>query len=386
MIFRGLACGSVSKVRFFPMLPAPEQCFFDSYRTARAAFVEAASAAGAKSETFTHPSAIGAAGEPIQIDLAAFGRAGAPRILLVVSGTHGLEGPAGSAAQIALIRSGLLSGLPDDLLVLLVHALNAWGFANGSRTTENNVDLNRNFIDWRRDPPPNAGYPALHEILCPRDWTRESLARAKRSLDDWIATHGRGAYLDVLLRGQYAFPDGLGFGGEGPEWSNLTLKRILRGWCARAERVAVIDWHTGIGGYGEPFFLCFNAPGGDLQKRCLRWWGQPAAAPAFSEGEERPGYTGLVFNGVESLLSGAEVAGGVIEIGTRPVDEMLAALRVDRWLRFAAADARSDADRQSLRRDLAEAYCPQDPNWRASVVAHATELHRRTLEGLQAWH
>ena len=368
------------------MSPATEQCFFDTYRAARAAFVEAASAARAKAETFTHPSAIGPAGEPIRIDLAAFGRAGAPKILLAVSGTHGLEGLAGSAAQIAFIRSGLLSGLPDDLLVILVHALNAWGFAYGSRTTENNVDLNRNFIDWRSDPPSNGDYPALHEVLCPRDWTEGSLARSRRALDDWIATHGRGAYLDVLLRGQYAFPDGLGFGGEGPEWSNLTLKRILRGWCGRAERVAVIDWHTGIGGYGEPFFLCFNEPGGDLQKRCLAWWGQPAASPGFSEGEERPGYTGLVFEGIRSLLSDAAVAGGVIEFGTRPVDEMLLALRVDRWLRFAPADSRSDETREALRRDLAEAYCPTDPNWRAGVVARATDLHRRTLEGLRAWH
>ena len=367
------------------MAPIVEQCFFDSYRRARAAFLDAARQAGARVSTHTHPSAKGSDGQPIHVDAALFGRPDAPKILLAVSGTHGLEGLAGSAAQIALIRSGLLQRLPDKVRVVLVHALNAWGFANGSRTTENNVDLNRNFIDWSGEPPPNADYAELHATLCPRDWTAESLARSGAEIESWIAKHGRSAFLDRLLRGQYAFPDGLGFGGEGPEWSNVVLKDIVRSLCGGAERVAVIDWHTGIGGYGEPFFLCFNRPGGDLQRRCLAWWGQREAAPAFSEGEERPGYTGLVFLGIQELLGSAAVAGGVIEFGTRPVDEMLMALRVDRWLRFAPAGARSDESREALRRDLAEAYCPSDRSWRASVVAHATELHRRTLEGLKDW-
>jgi hypothetical protein len=362
-----------------------DRSFFDNYADSRAAFLDAARQAGARSASFTHPGATGPDRLPIHIDVAAFGSPAAPSLMLVISGTHGLEGLAGSAAQIALMRSGLLGSLAAQVRVVLVHALNAWGFANGSRTTENNVDLNRNFIDWSGEPPANEDYPELHAMLCPRDWTAASLSRSGESIARWIDAHGRSAFLDRLLRGQYAFPDGLGFGGEGPEWSNVTLKEIVRGWCRGAERVAVIDWHTGIGGYGEPFFLCFNRPGSELQRRCLSWWDQSEAAPVFSEGEERPGYTGLVFLGIQELLAGASVPGGVIEFGTRPVDEMLMALRVDRWLRFAPADARSDEPREALRRDLAEAYCPSDRNWRASVLAHATELHRRTLEGLKAW-
>jgi hypothetical protein len=359
--------------------------FFKSYNAARAGFLEAAGAAGARIQSHRHPWAQGPDGGPIHIDVAAFGGDRPSKVLLVISGTHGLEGLAGSAAQIAFTQSGLLSELPALVRVVLVHGLNAWGFAHGSRTTENNVDLNRNFIDWSGGPPSNDDYAVLHPMLCPQDWTDESLICSGQAIDAWIAANGRGAYLDRLLRGQYAIPDGLGFGGKGPEWSNRTLREIVRTWCGHAERLAVIDWHTGIGGYGEPFFLCFNRPGSELQKRCFDWWGQQAAAPAFSEGEERPCYTGLVYQGIHSLLPGAAVAGGVIEFGTRPVDEMLMALRVDRWLRFAQAEARSDKTREALRRDLAEAYCPSDAGWRDSVVAHATELHRRTLEGLKAW-
>jgi hypothetical protein len=367
------------------MRPKVEPDFPNSYDAARQAFLEAARQAGARTASYAHPTARSPEGSPICIDVAVVGKDRAPKILLVISGTHGLEGLAGSASQIAFLRSGLSHDLPADVRVVLVHALNAWGFAHGSRTTENNVDLNRNFIDWKRKPPPNEDYAQLHGVLCPSDWNGAALERSQAEIDGWIAMHGRSAYLDRVLRGQYEFADGLGYGGSGPEWSNTTLAEIVRRWCVGAERVAVIDWHTGIGGYGEPFFLCFNAPGSELQRRCLAWWGQREAAPAFSEGEARPSYTGLVFLGIKELLSGAAVAGGVIEFGTRPVDEMLIVLRADRWLRFAPAGARSDQPREALRRDLAEAYCPSDPTWRAGVVGHAIDLQRRTLEGLKGW-
>jgi hypothetical protein len=364
---------------------AVEQNSRNSYMASRHAFLEAARGAGAQTASYAHPTALDPEGRRICIDVAAAGKEGAPKILLVISGTHGLEGPAGSTAQTELLRSGLVGAAPGDVRIVLLHALNAWGFAHGSRTTENNVDLNRNFIGWGRTPPPNGDYAELHAALCPRDWTPASLGRSQAEIDGWIAVHGRSAYLDRVLRGQYEFPDGLGYGGTGPEWPNAVLAEILPRWCAGAERVAVIDWHTGIGAYGEPFFLCFNAPGSELQRRCLEWWGQREASPSFTEGAARPTYTGLVFLGIQQMMTGASVAGGVIEFGTRPVDEMLQALRVDRWLRFAPSDAQSDRRRDELRRDLAEAYCPSDPNWHARVVAQATELHRRTLEGLIAW-
>jgi hypothetical protein len=366
------------------MSAAAKQCFSSSYPEARARFLDEAARAGGWPESHAHPAAQGPSGEPIQIDLARFGRPGAPKVLLVLSGTHGLEGYAGSAAQIDFMQSGLLRVLPSDVLVVLVHGLNAWGFAHGSRTTENNVDLNRNFIDARQGPPANPHYATLHPALCPADWTRASLADTGEAIAGFIARHGRSAFLDYMVRGQYAFPDGIGYGGAGPEWPNRTLAIILEDHCRSARRVAVIDWHTGVGAHGEPFFLCFNRPGSALERRCLDWWGQKTST-GFSEGEERPSYTGLVYQGIERMLGHAEVAGGVIEFGTRPVDDMVEALRLDRWLRFAAPGARSDQPREALRRDLLEAYCPSEETWRSRILAHAARLHRGTLDGLIAW-
>jgi uncharacterized protein DUF2817 len=367
------------------MTPSAKNCFSASYADARALFLRSATEAGGALSAHTHPTATGVAGEPLQIDVAAFGTAGAPKVFVIVSGTHGMEGYAGSAAQIAFIRSGRLRALPPDILVLMVHGLNPWGFSHGSRTTENNVDLNRNFIDWRGAPPANPAYAELHPMLCPRDWTRASRDRADAQIAGWIAKHSRSTFLDRMIRGQHEFADGIAYGGQGPEWSNVTLKEIVRNGCRGAKRVAVIDWHTGLGAPGEPFYLCFNRPGSALERRCLDWWGQKSST-GFSEGQERPAYTGLVYQGIESLLSSqAEVAGGVVEFGTRPVNDMIDALRIDRWLRFAAPGAAADHSRDALIADLMERYCPAAETWRTRVLAHAAHLHGNTLNGLIAW-
>ncbi len=67
--------------------------------------------------------------------------------LVVSSGVHGVEGFFGSAVQLAFLEK-----LPPDwrppegAAVVLIHALNPFGFAWQRRFNEENVDLNRNFL------------------------------------------------------------------------------------------------------------------------------------------------------------------------------------------------------------------------------------------------
>ena len=79
------------------------------YRRSRAAFRQAASALGAELTEYRNEEASGPRGEALVTDVAVLGQAGAPKRLVIVSGTHGIEGIGGSAAQVALMASGLLS-------------------------------------------------------------------------------------------------------------------------------------------------------------------------------------------------------------------------------------------------------------------------------------
>ncbi|KAG1459296.1 hypothetical protein G6F57_014537 [Rhizopus arrhizus] len=208
-------------------LPDYWDCFSVDYAAARQAFVAVATQRGAALSRHEHPTLKDPHGQALSVDVAVLGRADAPRTHLAISGTHGLEGAAGSAVQIGWLRADGGNPLPDDVNVVLVHALNPYGYAYDTRTTENNVDLNRNFIDHTRPTPATPHYATLHPHLIPDAWTEASLEAGARAVEAFRETHGADALFNTTASGQYTHPDGLVYGGSGPEWSNRTLRRIV---------------------------------------------------------------------------------------------------------------------------------------------------------------
>ncbi|MEJ0064575.1 MAG: DUF2817 domain-containing protein [Caulobacteraceae bacterium] len=56
----------------------------------------------------------------------------------------------------------------------MIHAINPYGFAWLRRVTEENIDLNRNWIDFSQPPPANPGYDELADAArAPRMDPRE---------------------------------------------------------------------------------------------------------------------------------------------------------------------------------------------------------------------
>src|SRR4051812_38402055 len=104
--------------RFFP----------ESFAQGRDRFREAAQSAGARISSHINP-AKGPSGETLSTDTAWFGPSDASRLLLCMAGTHGAEGFCGSGIQTGWLESGLMARLPADTAVLLIHAINPYGFA-----------------------------------------------------------------------------------------------------------------------------------------------------------------------------------------------------------------------------------------------------------------
>lgn len=358
------------------------QSFALDYAGARAKFRATARDLGCTLSEYRHPAATGPDRQALFIDVARLGDSGAASQLVVVSGTHGLEGLSGSAAQIGWMKSGLARNLPRGVSVLLVHALNPFGFAHGTRTTEHNVDLNRNFVDHAAPYPSNPGYAKLYPYLLPDDWTPSALAAYADAVDAFRSAHGPDALFDVQARGQYDFPLGTNFGGSQREWSNITLETIVADHLGAAERIGFIDWHTGIGGWSESFFLCFNDEGGPLHAEAVRWWGAERIVGQKPQGLVRPNYQGLVFHGLTKFLAGRPMVGAVIEFGTRGLN-MRRALQLDVWLKFKAE---RDSERvQLLRADLHDAFVPVSAHWRESTTEQAISITRQAVEGLASW-
>ncbi len=357
------------------------QCYASDYAGARTRFRAVAAERGAALTSYTHPSATAPDGGPLVVDVAVLGNPEAPRRLLLVSGTHGLEGQAGSAAQIAYLLAEDAPP-PADVALVFVHALNPFGFAHMTRTTENNVDLNRNFVDHAAPYPANPGYEDLFPYLVPQDWTFAELQRNRAAVTAFGDTHGRDVLFDTMARGQYTHADGTNYGGNQREWSNLTLERIVADHLAGADKVGLIDWHTGIGDYAAAFFLCFNAEGSDLQGEAVRWWGADRILGQTPHGLKRPDYRGLVFHGLQRFLGGVPLVGAVVEFGTRGF-LMRRALQLDIWLKFRAE---ADSDRvRLLKADLADAFVPFSAHWREATVNHGLAITRQAVTGLASW-
>ena len=108
--------------------------FSHDYPEARAKFLEAAAAAGGVLDAVAHPMR-GPDGGELATDIAWFGPHDAERVLVMLSGTHGVEGFCGSGAQVHWLRRGEAKRLPSGVAVMMLHAVNPYGFAWSRRTT-----------------------------------------------------------------------------------------------------------------------------------------------------------------------------------------------------------------------------------------------------------
>ena len=98
------------------------------YATMRQRFLTAARAAGAALSEHVHP-LHGPDGKTIATDVALIGRADASKLMVLISGTHGVEGAYGSACQTAWLGQKSNWALPEDTAVLMIHLINPWGAA-----------------------------------------------------------------------------------------------------------------------------------------------------------------------------------------------------------------------------------------------------------------
>lgn len=368
-----------------------ENPFSDSYGQARARFLAACEVSGARIQSHENRAARGPAGEPLHMDAALFGDQGASSILLNTSGTHGAEGYVGSAAQLAWIENGGPGSLPPDTAVLMIHAVNPFGFAHGLRCTEDNVDINRNWIDHTRPAPENALYAELHPLLCVESIDDRTLAAAADAVAALADRHGQWTVDDALSRGQYEFPDGYYYGGSSPAWPQRMVAAIASRGLRQARRVAVIDWHSGPVGDGELIYLCYDDRDSDAFRRAASWWGKDNLADSEVDrlwGGRRPGRHGVMVTRLAKVLDPrTTMAGGVVELCSAPPPSGPAgAFRIpmiERWLRFAGGLETPQAGR--LLEEIRDNYAPRRRDWQERVVASTLDVYASTIAGLATW-
>ncbi|MGO9398508.1 MAG: M14 family metallopeptidase [Xanthobacteraceae bacterium] len=361
------------------------QYFSASYAEARRKFLEAARAGGAAIESHVNPNAQGMNGEELATDVACFGDLDAENLFITCAGTHGNEGFCGSGCQVGLIKEDIINARPQSVAVLLVHAINPYGFSHLRRVTEDNVDLNRNFQDFAKPLPENPRYSEIHDLLVPSDWDGPGRAKAEAGLQAWRDDNGgMSAFQAVVAGGQYKFPDGMFFGGQRATWSSQTFRAIVKKHGAAAKRVGLIDVHSGLGptGYGEPISIV--APDTPSFERARAWWGREVTS--LTDGTSKsPPVTGPLIGSIEQSLPGAEVTSIGLEYGTVELFAVLDALRGDNWLYARGLKSGLSMD-SALARDIKtkvrDALYVDTDDWKEKVYARAADFTLKAYRGL----
>lgn len=357
----------------------PAAAFSATYAEARERFLAAARARGLAVESYLHPTAKGAGGEALAMDVAAGGAAGSGALLAISSAMHGAEGFCGSGCQVALLEDDAWQAAVErsGVAVAYVHAVNPHGFAHVARTNEDNVDLNRNFRDFSLPIPRNDAYAAVHDALVPARWPPPPEAEA--ALAAYAKAHGERGLQAAISGGQCDRPDGLFFGGRAPAWSNLILRAVFAKHGARRARIAWIDIHTGLGppGHGERIHM---GDGDDSSlERARAMYGCDVTSYRDGSSTSAP-ISGVSFRAAVESCPQAEFTGIAHEFGTVALADVFLALRGDAWLR-AHPDAPAER-RAAIKRAVRDAFYVDHPAWKAMVAGQARATALQALKGL----
>lgn len=168
-----------------------------SFTRQREQFLAAATAAGARLYHYPHP-LCGPFGEALGTDVALIGNPQAKHLLIALSGTHGVEGFYGSDCQSRWLQTFNPQTLPDDVAVLMIHLINPWGTAWIRRVNEDNIDLNRNFLDFSQAPPDNQAYEALHAIYTCDQLRGPHREQADARLNERVQGEGWPAVMSIV--------------------------------------------------------------------------------------------------------------------------------------------------------------------------------------------
>ena len=174
-------------------------------------------------------------------------------LIVITTGVHGIEGYIGSVMLDVFFDEIFPTLDLTSTGVLVVANVNPYGMKYMRRYNENNVDLNRNFIeDWENfDLSSNKEYPKVDKFLQPEGkignafWHEAEfyLALAKEAIFTGASTIS-----DALLTGQYEYPEGVYYGGNGDEASTTYLKGVFANCLDSAyENIIHVDIHSGYG-------------------------------------------------------------------------------------------------------------------------------------------
>ncbi len=355
--------------------------FYFKYSKARYNFMTAASESATLIKSWQHPLR-GIGGEKLYLDLAWFGDLAAQKVLVLISGTHGVEGYCGSGIQVGSIRTGWHKQADNDVAIAMIHGLNPHGMSHLRRVNEDGVDVNRNFIDFRQPLPENAFYDDLAEVIIPAQWTETIQTETLDRIVEYLYKESSSdSGIEALARGQYQYWYAPFYGGEVPTWSNRIFNQIVDRYFPDKQGIGLLDYHTGLGQYATGQLM--SLPNDfEEQQLATEIWGDKLVITGSAQSVAAYSPQGTLIAALQNKLTSSICIAAAYEFGTIPEIEVFNALRADHWLH-----THGDLDTEQavqIKQNMLDAFYGDRPDWRKSICNLAFTAQEELLLGLRS--
>lgn len=314
-------------------------------------------------------------------------------LLMIVSGLHGIEGKVGSAFQ-SLFIDNYLEKLNQETSLVLIHALNPFGFKYGRRVNENNVDLNRAFIDEMPETKDAGLLKKVHEVLTPKKPLNNLLAKSNFMKIKLLGLASKYCFTrirDCIVCGQYTSPQSLFYGGDGEEKEVKFYRDVLKK-AKGYDNLIVLDVHSGIGERYDALFLVNYKKESENFKKLAKIF--PNIEPEIGKKVIRKNNEEEINSDFENLgvydISGSLRAYTdknskakdtyciTIEFGTIPELKHLFLLSAENQIYHYGG---KEKVKGQIKKEFAEAFCPSEEKWRKIMLEMTGDIIEKIGRG-----
>ncbi|WP_100013077.1 M14 family metallopeptidase [Lentibacillus sediminis] len=305
------------------------------------------------------------------------------KVLFLSAGEHGIEGYAGAAAIHLFVDEYIEQLDPRTTGICLIHALNPWGMRHFRRVTENNVDLNRNYVYNRSVMPDdiNKNYENAEDLFVPvssiRDLTKEKAGLYAILMKD-LAKEGYGGLQEAKKMGQYEFPKGVYYGGQAAEESAIFLKQIQQDLLGGYRQIVHMDWHTALGPINE-LTVVLPAKDGRDPETIKQQYGLKHVIQSSADqvkGDSHDHFYLVQEDYPDTYLFSALFEFGTFGEGKRAELRELMAIVFENQMYWEGAQ--KPEDRRYILEEVQAMFYPVEKEWREELIKEA----RRGLEGV----
>ncbi|MGD7045976.1 M14 family metallopeptidase [Jeotgalibacillus proteolyticus] len=305
------------------------------------------------------------------------------RVLFMTSGEHGIEGYAG-AAMLDVFASELADLVDAKRTgICLIHALNPWGMKHFRRVTENNVDLNRNYlVDSSMPEDINKEYERLLKLFLPDGKIKSYLveeSEIRNHMSKGVVAEGYSGLMEAKGMGQFEFPTGVYYGGKEKEESAIFLSSIQRKLLSTFSKVIHMDWHTALGPTKE-VTMVMSETDGRSEKELKKEYGL-RNVKTFSPADVKGDSTNHFYEIKNLEFPQTRLFSALFEFGTFGTS-MSATIRefltITLENRLYHEGAEHEEDRQKILSEFKAMFYPDEHDWRMAVLTEG----RNAIKGV----